>query len=408
MKVVIIGSGPAGIIAAEELRAADPTVELEMVTQEPYPPYSPPAMADHFLTGRSEPLFWRGRDICERLEIAYRSPARVVGIDPPGRKVQLQDGGRLDYDALLIASGSRLHAPIEGAELPGVHDFKSLAAAETIMARVRSHEATTALIVGAGFIGMEIALLLADLGVSVAIIGRRTWVMPRMLDTETAEIAGRAMVARGVDLRLGVEATGFVERDGDAAGVRLASGEILTANLYVAATGVKPNLAFLNGSGVATAWGIAVDDHLRTNVPGVWAAGDVVEAPDRATGRTFVHAIFPNAVHQARVVAANILGADIVYPGAESMNSLKHLGLPIMAVGAMEGADELRWRDGDALRKVFLEDGRIVGFRFAGEISGGGLLRSFLLRGEDVRRFGRRLVVPGFGMSQVVLPAMSL
>ena len=90
------------------------------------------------------------------------------------------------------------------------------------------------------------------------------------------------------------------------------------------------------------------------------------------------------------------------------MNSLKHLGLPIMAVGAMEGADELRWRDGDELRKVFLEDGRIVGFRFAGEISGGGLLRSFLLRGEDVRRFGQRLVVPGFGMSQVVLPAMSL
>ena len=77
------------------------------------------------------------------------------------------------------------------------------------------------------------------------------------------------------------------------------------------------------------------------------------------------------------------------------MNSLKHLGLPIMAVGAMEGPDELRWRDGDDLRKVFLDDGRIVGFRFAGDISGGGLLRSFLLRGEDVRRFGRDLVRAG-------------
>ena len=79
------------------------------------------------------------------------------------------------------------------------------------------------------------------------------------------------------------------------------------------------------------------------------------------------------------------------------MNSLKHLGLPIMAVGAMEGPDELRWRDGDALRKVFLDGGRIVGFRFTGEIAGGGLLRSLLLRGDDVRRFGRRLVLPGFG-----------
>jgi len=408
MKVVIIGSGPAGIVAAEAMRAADPRVELEMVGQEPYPPYSPPAMADHFLTGRSEPLFWKGRDVCERLDIAYRSPARVVAIDPAARQVDLHDGARLTYDALLIASGSRLHAPIEGAELPGVHDFKSLVAAEAIMGRVRRRESTTALIVGAGFIGMEIALLLADLGVRVTIVERLTWVMPRMLDPETAEIAGRALVARGIDLRLDAEAIGFVEREGVVAGVRLANGEVLSADLYVAATGVKPNLAFLDGSGVAKDWGITVDDHLRTSVPGVWAAGDVVEAPDRATGKAFVHAIFPNAVDQGRVAAANMLGGDVVYPGAESMNSLKHLGLPIMAVGAMEGPDELRWRDGDVLRKVFLDDGRIVGFRFAGEISGGGLLRSFLLRGEDVRRFGRRLVLPGFGMSEVVLPAMSL
>jgi NADPH-dependent 2,4-dienoyl-CoA reductase/sulfur reductase-like enzyme len=408
MKVVIIGSGPAGIVAAEAMRAADPAVELEMVTQEPFPPYSPPAMADHFLTGRSEPLFWKGRDVCDRLAIAYRSPARVVAIDPGARLVRLEDGAALGYDALLVASGSRLHAPIEGAELPGIHDFKSLAAAETILDRVRRREATTALIVGAGFIGMEIALLLADLGVRVTIIGRRGWVMPRMLDPETAEIAGRAMVARGIDLRLGVEATGFVERDGRAAGVRLADGELVTADLYVAATGVKPNLGFLAGSGISADWGITVDDRLRTNVPGIWAAGDVVEAPDRATGKAFVHAIFPNAVDQGRVVADNILGGDVVYPGAESMNSLKHLGLPIMAVGAMEGPDELRWRDGDALRKVFLDAGRIVGFRFTGEISGGGLLRSLLLRGDDVRRYGRRLVMPGFGVSQIVLPAMAL
>jgi nitrite reductase (NADH) large subunit len=276
------------------------------------------------------------------------------------------------------------------------------------MARVRAREVRSALIVGAGFIGMEIALLLADLGVAVTMIGRRGWVMPRMLDLETAEIAARAMVERGVVLRLGVEATAFSERDGSAAGVRLADGSELTADLYVAATGVKPNLGFLDGTGVDADWGITVDDRLRTTTAGIWAAGDVVEAPDRATGRRFVHAIFPNAVDQARVVAANILGGDVAYAGAESMNSLKHLGLPIMAVGAMEGPDELRWRHGDVLRKVFLDDGRIVGFRFTGEIAGGGLLRSLMWRGEDVRRFGRRLVEPGFGEAELVLPAMAL
>jgi nitrite reductase (NADH) large subunit len=360
-------------------------------------------MADHFLNGRDEPLFWRGRDVVERLGIRYHTSTRVEAIDEAAREVVLAGDGRLAYDQLLIASGSRLHAPVQGAELEGVHDFKSLAAAEEIMGRVRLGEAKTAVIVGAGFIGMEIALLLADLGVRVTIIGRRGWVMPRMLDTETAEIAGRAMTARGVELRLGVEAIGFEEANGRATGVRMADGELVTADLYVAATGVKPNVSFLAGSSVKHAWGITVDDHLRTSAPGIWAAGDVVEAPDRATGEAYVHAIFPNAVDQARVVAANMLGGDVTYAGAESMNSLKHLGLPIMAVGAMDGAEELRWREGDVLRKVFLRDGRVTGFRFTGEVSGGGLLRSFLLRGEDVSRFGRRLVMPGFGIGEIVL-----
>lgn len=408
MKVLIIGAGPAGIVAAEALRTARASIALEMVTMEPYPPYSPPALADYFLTGRSETLFWKGHDVCDRLGITYHSPARVVGIDPSGHRVRLADGTALGYDALLIAAGSRLHAPVDGSELPGVHDFKSLVAAETIIARVRRGEARTALIVGAGFIGMEIALLLADLGVRVTMVGRRTWVMPRMLDPETAGIAARAMTGRGVELRLGVEARSFVDRHGQAAGVRLASDELLTADLYVAATGVKPNVEFLDGSGIEAGWGITVDDHLRTSAPDVWAAGDVVEAPDRATGQTYVHAIFPNAVEQARVAAANIRGGDVAYPGAESMNSLKHLGLPIMAVGTAEGPEELRWRNGDRLRRVFLDRGRVVGFRFAGEVAGGGLLRSLMLRGDDVSRFSDRLAEPGFSEAELVLPAVSL
>jgi NAD(P)H-nitrite reductase large subunit len=408
MKVLIIGAGPAGIVAAEALRAKDPAVELEMVTAEPYPPYSPPAMADHFLHGRDEPLFWRGKDITERLEMTYHTSTLVASVDEAAREVVTQGEARLPYDELLIASGSRLHAPVAGAELEGVHDFKSLAAAEGIVGRVRRGEARTAVIVGAGFIGMEIALLLADLGVDVTIIGRRGWVMPRMLDPETAEIAGRAMTERHVRLRLGVEAVGFVDDDGKAAGVRMADGELVTADLYVAATGVKPNVSFLAGSGIDHTWGISVDNHLRTSSPGIWAAGDVVEAPDRATGEAYVHAIFPNAVEQARVVAANILGGDVVYQGAESMNSLKHLGLPIMAVGDMSGQEELRWREGDILRKVFLHDGRVVGFRLTGDVSSGGVLRSLMWRGEDVRRFGSRLARPGFGIADLVLPAVGL
>ncbi len=124
------------------------------------------------------------------------------------------------------------------------------------------------------------------------------------------------------------------------------------------------------------------------------------------TGEAYVHAIFPNAVDQARVVAANILGGNVAYAGAESMNSLKHLGLPIMAVGEMSGQEELRWREGDILRKVFVTDGRIMGFRLTGDISGGGLLRSLMWLGEDVRRYGDRVARPGLTVGERVLAAI--
>jgi nitrite reductase (NADH) large subunit len=408
MKVLIIGAGPAGIVAAETIRSTDPLVDLDMITSEPYPPYSPPAMADYFLTGRAETLYWKGLDVCDRLDINYHANTTVASVVPDRHVVKTVDGRSLPYDRLLIASGSHLHAPVEGSELPGVHDFKSLRAAQRIVERVRRSEVKTALIVGAGFIGMEIALLLADLGVDVTVVGRRGWVMPRMLDPETAEIAGRAMERRGVTLRLGTEATRFIERDDRVVGVELVSDERLTADIYIAATGVKPNLDFLHGAGITVDWGLTVDRHLRTSASDVWAAGDAVAAPDRLTGQPYVHAIFPNAVEQARVAATNMLGGDVAYGGAETMNSLKHLGLPIMAVGSAEAPDEMRWRDGDLLRKVFLDSGRVVGFRFTGDISAGGILRTLMLRGDDVRRYGRRLVQPGFSEADIALPAMSI
>ena len=405
MKVVIIGSGPAGITAAETIRSLDHEAAIAVLSAEAHPPYSPPALADYFLTGRSATLFWKGRDVAERLGLDYRAGVAVASIDSSARRITLSAGDAMDYDKLVIASGSRLHAPIPGWDLPGVHDFKSLTTAEALVGRVRRKEARSALIVGAGFIGMEIALLLADLGVAVTLIGRRGWLMPRMLDQETAGIAELVMRGRGVDVRLGLEAEAF-EGEALVHRVRLADGTTLTADLYVAATGVKPNIDFLTGSDVRTDWGIAVDEQLRTTAPDVWAAGDAVEAPDLMTGKHEVHAIFPNAVEQGRVVAANVLGRATRYAGAESMNSLKHLGLPVMAVGAAEGETELRWRAGDRLRKVFLDGGRIVGFRFAGEIGGGGVLRSLMLRGDDVRHFGRRLVEPGFGEGRLVQAAL--
>lgn len=403
MHTVIIGAGPAGLTVAEQLREGDGAAEITMISAEPFPPYAPPALADYFTTGNEEALFWKGKSVSDDLRLRYRSGTRVANVLPDQRRVILADGEGLAYDRLVIASGSRLYAPLPGYDLPGVYNFKSLEAASALVERVRLGEAKRGLIVGAGFIGVEVALLLTSLGLEVTLIEKEDRVMPGMLDTETAGIVLRSLEDRGVRVRLETEAGSFSGRE-RTTGVVLASGESLESDVYVAATGVKPNVEYLDGSGIDVEWGILVDEHLCTSVPEIYAAGDVAETQDRLTGERYVHAIFPNAVAQGAVVADNLLGRETAYEGAERMNSLKHLGLPVVAVGEASGEETLRWAHGDSLRKIFLHGGRIVGFRLSGDIRRAGIYRSLMLKRADVTRFGSALADPRFSEADL-LPA---
>jgi len=400
MKIVIIGAGPAGVSVVETVRAYDHQSEIVMLSAEPSLPYSPPAMADHFLTGSNAHL-WRDSEWLEQMALDYRQGMVVTGLQPDAHRLELGDGSTLDYDRLVIATGSRLYAPVDGSEMPGVHNFKSLSAAEAIVEGVKSGQAKTAVIVGAGFIGMEIALLLRELDVEVTQVEMLDQVMSTMLDNDTAAIALGLMRQRGVDVRLNTKAKAFLG-NGSAEAVHLDSGEALKGDILIAATGVKPNLDFLGDSGIEHKWGLQVDEYLRTNLPDAYAAGDVVEVPDRLTGESYVHAIFPNAVEQGRVVGLNLVGYETQYEGGERMNSLKHLGLPIMAVGLKAGDEILQDKRNGNLRTIYLKENRLVGFQLAGDIRGAGVFRTLMLQGTDVRPLKGHLLDPNFGQGFMV------
>jgi NAD(P)H-nitrite reductase large subunit len=405
MKILIIGAGPAGVTVAETIRELDRNVELEMFSLEPYPPYSPPAMADHFIHG-SHAHLWRGMNWPERNEINYHSGAKITAVDPDGHKVVLDNGSNVDYQRLVIASGSRLYAPLPGADLPGVYNFKSLSAAESLVAKVKDQSASSAVIVGAGFIGMEIALLLRELNVDVTQIEMLDQVMAAMLDADTASIALNLMRNRGINIRLDTKATAFVG-NGKAEGIQLDSGEILHADLLIAATGIKPNLEFIQNTNLEYDWGLRVDDHLQTTATDIFAAGDVVETPDRLTGEISVRAILPNAIEQGRVVGYNLMGFERLYQGAERMNSLKHLGLPIMAAGLKEGDEILQTRRNGNLQTIYLQENRLVGFQLVGDIRSAGIMHALMNRGESVLPIKDKLLKPEFGLGSIIWNAIT-
>ena len=405
MKIVIVGAGPAGVSAAETLRTHDRVSEVVMLSPEPYPPYSPPAMVDHFLTG-SDAHLWRDPGWAEQTGVDYRKGVEVTAVQPEAHSLQLKDGSGLEYDRLVLATGGSLYAPLEGADLAGVFNFKSLSAAEELIRKVKSGSASTAIVVGAGFIGMEIALLLRALGVAVTQVEMLDQVMSAMLDGDTAAVALEILRERGVDVRLNTKAKAFVG-DRQAKGIQLESGEVLEADVLIAATGIKPNLKPLEGSSIAHEWGVTVDEHLRTSAGDVYAAGDAVETTDRLTGETFVHAIFPNAVEQGRVVGLNLAGIETHYSGADRMNSLKHLGLPIMAAGLKSGDEVLHTGQGAHMRTIYLEANRIVGFQLVGDIGAAGILRSLMNLGENILPCKDRLLDPNFGQGMLVWRAMA-
>jgi len=411
MRVVIIGAGPAGVSAAETLRQADANLEITMISREPFPPYSPPLLATHFLE-ENEAIFWKGKDFVEKNRIEYLSPKTVVGIDSYQKLIKFSDKSQLNYDRLIIATGSTLYAPLKfrrtggnnkkARESNGFYNFKSLTAALKIKELIKIGKIKTAVIVGAGFIGTELAIVLRELGVDVTQVEMANQVMPRMLDKDSARIVQKLLEKKGIHIRLNAKAKEFFGKE-MAEGVELESGEKLYGGILIAATGVKPNVDFLKSSDFNIHWGLIVDDYLETNFTDVYAAGDCTEVKDRITGERYVHAIYLNARQQGEIAARNALGEKVVYEGALNMNSLKHLGIPLVALGTVGKEEELVYRGSNGiLKKLYITNGRLTGARLVGDIKNAGIYFSLMIKKVDVRPFKEYLLDANFNMAYLI------
>jgi NADPH-dependent 2,4-dienoyl-CoA reductase/sulfur reductase-like enzyme len=340
MKHLILGNGPTGVIAAEILRRADPKGEIVMVGSEPEPPYSRMAIP-YLLEGHIDEAgtyLRKTPDHYARLRIQERR-GRAVSLDTDRRSVLFHDGVKESYDRLLVATGSHPVRPsIPGIDLPQVQTCWTLEDARAIARLAKKGSRVVQL--GAGFIGCIIMQALAGRGVDLTVVELGDRMVPRMMTPKAGDMIRRWVESKGVRVRT----TAGVERveagDGDAPlRVRLTTGEVLPCDLLIVAAGVAPNVSFLEASPVHVAKGVLVNESLETSVPGIYAAGDVAEAPDLFTGAHLVSAIQPNAADQARVAALNMAGHKVKLPGVLAINVLDTLGLISSSFGQWWGTD---------------------------------------------------------------------
>ena len=396
MKHVVIGAGPAGIIAAETLRRVDERAQVTVVGDEPEPPYS--RMDIPYLlsggVGEAGTHLRHGADHFESLGVDVRRD-RVTRVHAENTRVELAGGEHLDYDRLLIASGSHaVRPPISGMDLPGVENCWTLGDARRVAEGARA--GSRVVLMGAGFIGCIVLEALANRGVELTVIEMGERMLPRMMDDAGGDMIKRWCESKGVRVLTGVRVAA-VAADGGALGLSLENGETVAADFVVCATGVSPNVDFLVGTGIAIEDGVLVDDHLQSSVAGIYAAGDVAQGPDFSTGERQVHAIQPTASEHGRIAALNMAGKATRFRGSLSMNVLNTLGLISSSFGLWMGArggEGARVSDPDRFRYLRLEfDGdRLVGALALGLTQHVGVIRGLIQTRIPLGRWKERLM----------------
>jgi 3-phenylpropionate/trans-cinnamate dioxygenase ferredoxin reductase subunit len=314
--IVIVGASLAGASAADALRRQGYEGELVLIGAEREPPYERPPLSKAVLAGKEDEdrVFLRPADWYEEQQIDLRLGVRAVGLDAAGHALLLDDNGRLPYDRLLIAIGAIPRTlDIPGADLPGVHTLRSLDDARAISADLTA--GGPVVVVGAGFIGAEVASVCRARGPSVTVIEPLAAPMARALGAEVGGVFAELHRAHGVDLRLG-EGVTAIHGAGRVEEVVTSSGARIPAATVIIGVGVRPNDGWLAGSGLTLADGVVVDEHCATNLPGVYAAGDVSRWPYHPAGgaETLVRLEhYDNAIRQAEHAARNMLGEQVAY-----------------------------------------------------------------------------------------------
>lgn len=362
-KIVIIGGGQAGAQVVQSLRQFGYEGDLVLVGDEAALPYQRPPLSKAYMKGElgEDRLYFKPAAWYEDNKVETLLSQRVEKIDRARRQVTLEHGGHLDYDALIIATGSRPRSlPVEGADLENVFDLRGLADVEHIQPKmIPGHRLV---IVGAGYIGLEAAAVARQLGLEVTVLEMEQRALARVTSPVISSFYEALHMEHGVDVRCGARLARLKGEDGKLTHAVLASGEEIEADMVLAGIGIVPNVELAEDAGLPVKNGIIVDEDARTSDPRIFAAGDCTVRPLAHYARTGRLESVHNAIEQGKLAAAAIMGKPRPALDCPWFWSDQY-DIKLQIAGLSMGYDEIVVR-GDIEAKKFaafyLKNGRLI------------------------------------------------
>ena len=421
-KYLIIGSSHAGLTAVDEIRMHDEQGPITMITMEECLPYSPTVLP-YIVSGKVEEqdIYLRDKKYFEEKNITFLKEKKAVADDTKASKITLQDGSEIEYEKLLIGTGSTPTVPpVDGLEDVSYQVLQTMEDARNINRAAET--AQTVIILGTGLVGMHTAESLQKKGLKVELVrGRRPAVLPNYFDADAGKLIHRNFVEQGVLCNLENRAAQVESKNGKAR-VALQDGNVLEADLLVVGTGVKSRIDFLDNAGLEMDKGLVVDSTMRTSVENVWAAGDVAQADDFFSDQKILNGILPDACEQGKIAGASMTGSemntsalaeagvqDLSYPyaGGVSMNAFHFYGNRAFSVGMSvpedeEGydVDKMFLPTGGAYQKMVFKDDCLLGFFGINIALEPGIIMNIIRRKVDMREQKAEFAVNPLGVSR--------
>jgi len=372
MRYVIIGNSAAAVGAVEGIRKNDRNGEIVMISNERYHTYSRPLIS-YLLQGKTteEKMKYRDDEFYSRNNCQLMLNANVIKIEPQQKEVVLDDGSRISYDRLLVATGSSPFVPpIKGLEqVKNKFTFTTLDDAKALEQVLT--EGTRVLILGAGLIGLKCAEGISK-KVQCICVDLSSKVLSSILDEEASEIVKEHLEEHNIKFFLNNQVTELKEKQ-----ALLADGTAVEFDVLVIAIGVRPNISLVKEAGGETNRGILIDEKCRTTLPDVYAAGDCCESLDISTGERKVMALLPNAYMQGECAGINMSGGEADFNKAIPMNAIGFFGLHIITAGTYKG-DVYYERNEGNYKKIYFSDNKLNGFILIGNIEKAGIYTSMI------------------------------